>query len=45
MPRPYSDELRERVIEAVEAGGVAEGSRRELQSVPEFRGEMAAALA
>jgi hypothetical protein len=43
MPKPYSDDLRERVIEAVAAG--AAGSGRKLQPERQFRGEVVAALA
>src|SRR5262249_58302011 len=43
MPKPYSEDLRERVIEAVES--IPAGGGRELPAEPEFGGEMVAALA
>src|SRR5262249_58648419 len=43
MPKPYSEDLRERVIEAVES--IPAGGAREVPAEPEFGGEMVAALA
>jgi transposase len=45
MRKPYSDDLRERVIEAVEAGASRREAAEKLQAERQFGGEMVAALA
>jgi hypothetical protein len=45
MPKPYSDDLRERVIEAIVAGASRREARRKLQPERQFGGEVVAALA
>jgi transposase len=45
MPKPYSEDLRERVIEAVECGASRREAAENFRLSPEFGGEMVAALA
>ena len=45
MPKPYSDDLRERVIEVIVAGSSQREARRKLQPERQFGDEVLPALA